>query len=474
MLQPAKSTLSRVVRQLRRLILWLLWLWLAIIWLATLRALWQAGSHSPVLLALLVVALLVVLYFAEGIELAVTDLLDKEPEQLRDPALQATLRDIQRRSGFFFAQRQVFVVLIIAFTSLVTTYPWIVVPFVGKTAAHNAPFWFSLVFTTFTVLWFCQVTPKRLAILNSELFLTHSRFVWRLIQLVGLAGLPDPSDWLVSTIAKHSGYAQRRHLLPSRAVHHDLTSHLEGLSLERVATEVTVTPGGGRIVKKGLVLFLHGRHGVLTGELATASRFTETATVTVLGLYTAPGAERLETLATGLDAVFIGTEPATSQGFGANLVDQWVYRVEADVQDTPRGTGQRLSWTIAGEPLPETFWSQQAGKTTATTPLVALFYQVEAAVDMQGFWFDEHGETWAEPITQPWRSCSLTLTAAEHAGVVPREQTLTVTVTGTGADLSEESARYTRQLQSGHDRVSIPYPLQGCTYTLAWRRLTKP
>ena len=220
MLRSLRTSL-RVLREAQTFLLWLLWSLLVVIWLKTLTALWREGSRMPSLLALVAVGLLILLYFAEGIELAVTDLLDKEPEQLHDPVLQNVLADIQRRSGFFFAQRQVFVVVIIAFVSLVTTYPWIVIPFIGRTTAHNAPFWFSLFFTTFTVLWFCQVTPKRLAVLNSELFLAQSRFVWRLIQIMAVFGLPNPSDWLVSEVVRRSGYARRRNLLPSRAAAED-------------------------------------------------------------------------------------------------------------------------------------------------------------------------------------------------------------------------------------------------------------
>ena len=109
---------------------------------------------------------MVILYCAEGIELAVTDLLDKHPSQLHDPVTARVLMEVQRLRDFFFAQRQVFVVVIIAFTSLVTTYQWLSVPGIGIVRDGGVRFWFSLVFTTLTILWFCQVTPKLLAVIN--------------------------------------------------------------------------------------------------------------------------------------------------------------------------------------------------------------------------------------------------------------------------------------------------------------------
>ncbi|HLY66122.1 MAG TPA: hypothetical protein VKU60_11360, partial [Chloroflexota bacterium] len=166
--------------RVRSAILWLLWLALVVIWVGTLAAHWSGAETRPVYLACVALGLLVVLFFAEGIELAVTSLLDVPPERLADAATAGELREIQQRVRFFFAQRQVFVVIIITFTSLITSYNWLSVPFVGRVAGFW-PFYFSLVFTSLTVLWFCQVTPKQLAIINPERFLRHSRFTWSLI-----------------------------------------------------------------------------------------------------------------------------------------------------------------------------------------------------------------------------------------------------------------------------------------------------
>src|SRR5438105_4261341 len=114
--------MAKRLRYIRSLVLWIVWLALVIIWLATLGEQWTEGRHSPAILAIVVLGLLLILYFAEGMELAVTDLLDKEPAQLRDSSVRALLSQIQHRSGFFYAQRQVFVVVIISIVSLTTSY----------------------------------------------------------------------------------------------------------------------------------------------------------------------------------------------------------------------------------------------------------------------------------------------------------------------------------------------------------------
>jgi len=217
--------------------------------------------------------LLFILYFAEGMELAITDLLDKEPNQLRDETVRNLLSQIQSRVGFFFAQRQVFVVVIISVLSLTTAYDWVYVPFYGKMTSPTTTFWFSLVLTTFTVLWFCQVTPKRLAVINSELFLKQSSAVWRLIKIISMLGLPDPSDLLVYGIQRNSKFSHGRYLLPGRAAHYDITTHLFGFALDRLHTSIRIRPdGSGTIYKKFLILFLRGHHSQMYGSMIQSLR----------------------------------------------------------------------------------------------------------------------------------------------------------------------------------------------------------
>ncbi len=212
--------------RLRSVVLWTLEALLVTTWVATLWQHAREGSFAEVFSALLVVVLLVVLYFAEGIELAVADLLDKQPEQIRDETVRNVLAEIQQQRGFFFSQRQIFVVTIIAFMTLVVSYEWIYIPGFGKN--YELTFWFSLTFTTLTVLWFCQVTPKRLAVINSEQFLSQSLFLWPAIKRLGMLGLPEPSDDIVRFMEEHSVYRRKRHLRPSRTAHYDTMTHLYG------------------------------------------------------------------------------------------------------------------------------------------------------------------------------------------------------------------------------------------------------
>lgn len=96
---------AKGVCDLRSIALWVLWLGLAVVWVSTLISLSEQGATGHWFQAGLIVALLYVLFFAEGIELAVADLLDKHPEQLADERLQRLLVELQDRRDFFFSTR---------------------------------------------------------------------------------------------------------------------------------------------------------------------------------------------------------------------------------------------------------------------------------------------------------------------------------------------------------------------------------
>ena len=138
--------------------LWVFWIWLIAIWIDTLLHLWQAGYRHPVFLAVMTIPCWVILFFAEGLELAVAARVVSPTCPVKDPHT-------------FFTRRQALVILPITFISLATgVYPWLQVPGFGRLHG-NSPFWFSLALVSLTTLWFAQVVPKRLAVFNPDLFL---------------------------------------------------------------------------------------------------------------------------------------------------------------------------------------------------------------------------------------------------------------------------------------------------------------
>jgi hypothetical protein len=460
-----RSIFARLFGNLRNLILWGIWAALFVIWLFTLENEMSNGHYEAIALAVISVVLWFILFFAEGIELAATDLLDKQPEQLHDPATREVLAEIQSRSRFFIAQRQVFVVVIISFTSLAINYDSIVMPFAGESSDPLLRFLFTLLFNTLTVLWFCQVTPKQLAIFNSELFLDQSRSVWGLIKLVGLLGLPNPSEGILSMIQRHSAYGRRRQLLPSRAAYYNVSTHRYGVSLDKLQTSIEIRADGrARIHKRFLTLFLHGRHGVISGSVDAPSAFVSEPSLRFLALHLVTIPERFEYIASELDALF-EERPFSSSSIGPNQIEDWLSNVTMDVIPNFARPGQLAEWTIEGERLPESFWTE--GPSGDDRRLAALLYEVEAEIQPGAF---SENRSWSETFSLPCRSYSLTLNSKQEGEGNIALDACTVTLAESDALLHDESESYSYAAMLARDNVlTVDCPLQGATYTATWR-----
>ena len=464
----------KIFHYFRSFVLWALEIILVVIWLSTLWQLALDGKFDDIFWAIVIVGLLIILYFAEGIELAVADLLDKQPEQLSNEIAQDVLREIQEKRGFFFSQRQIFVVVIIAFMSLMLSYDWLYIPGVGKN--YELSFWFSFIFTTLTVLWFCQVTPKRLAVINSERFLMQSMFLWPIIKLLGTLGLLAPSDHIVALMEKWSGYRQKRHLRPSRAAQYNIMTHLYGFSLDRRSVEVSIRDdGSATFVQKLLVLFVRGKHTFVYGNLYTHSFFVEPPRIKLVALFTRSVPEQFDTIAKDLDAIFDGYEPEQGNGFSGNLLPHCAYEVEVGDGENIYPNGEEASWIIKIlHPLPESLWSQADLGDDEQQPFVALMYSVEAEV-AEGAFPVPGTHHWDEYIQFPCRDLLVSVCGAPGTEVAIGALACEVSLHNLSAPLPEETERCKQSIRSaeasGKKVVRTRYPLQGGIYRTHWKTM---
>ena len=221
----------------RTAILWSFWIALLGIWIATLFALSEEGLNRQWIDAVLIITSLVVLFFAEGLELAVADLLDKHPDQLSDPRQRKLLAEIQQNGDFFFSTRQVFVVIIITFMSLATNYSWISCPVVGKICRLQ----YALLVQSHIYFSDCVVVlpgcPKTLGGVEFRIVLEAQCISLAVGKGNPLVGLPYASDQIVWLFKKFTPYCKKRHLRPSPAAHYNTTSQIHGVSLDRVHVE---------------------------------------------------------------------------------------------------------------------------------------------------------------------------------------------------------------------------------------------
>jgi hypothetical protein len=458
----------------RTLILWLFWFGQLLVWFATLFSLSAVGQYTPWLDAAAIILLLYVLFFAEGLELAIADLLDKEAEQLNDTRLRALLSEIQRRKDFFFSTRQVFVVLIITFMSLRTIYPWIMIPFLGRVSAYNLPFWFSLCFTSLTVLWFCQVTPKRLAVMNSELFLRQSAFLWPLIKLIGVLGLPSPSDQLIRLFGRFTLYRKARHLRPSPAAHYNATCHTYGLSTDRIHVAIDVNTNGATTIRKRFaVLFLHGKRTHHTERLYCNTAIIGVPKINVIGLFVGPTPERLELIQDDLDTIF--AEGSCQNAGRFRKIDDWRYYADSKVESDVFLGGHWANWTVwSDRPLPEAFWHHTDQSNQLDTPLALLIYEIELTTSNVAL-FNHLNErsferVWPEYISAPCRA--LTFQVSTSMGEAIGLQGCDVHLHPGNIPVLEETLRCTQiAVSTSKGLLCFKYPIQAAVYTTRWWNL---
>jgi hypothetical protein len=464
-----QRALSLRMVSLRAAVPWGAWFALTVIWVATLLAMTGEGRYAQWVEAAAIVLLLYILALAEGLELAVTDLLDKQPEQLRDARVRIVLRHLQRDPADFFSNRQLFVVTIIAFTTLMTTYPWIYIPFVGAVSQQPLPGLFSFAWTTLTVLWFAQVTPKRLAIINSETFLGQSVFLLPLIKAVGYLGIPRASNQLVALFEKFTRYSDKRHLQPSASAYYNATGMKSGISADRVDVRIAVNPdGSGTITRKSIICFLHGKHVEHTEAIYCRAGLSDQPRLKVRGSYIGSHPERLETIAHDLDR--ISSEPQSSGRF--RVLENWPHSIAVHRDADNYYGGEWARWTIvSGRPLPEAYWPPD-GFDQSIRPMIVLEYEVEIAVCPGGLAQDDHRDerkrVWPEYIDIPTRML--------RVSVAPATPDFNITLQGCDVRLLRNNMAVTNETERCSDRAiashdgcfEVAYPQQGAVYAVHW------
>lgn len=466
-----------VLLALRTIVLWVLWVSLVTVWVATLAAMSQSGSHGHWIGAGAVVCALILLAYAEGMEIAVADLSDVHPDQLSEPRLRRLLDEIHRARHFFYANRQAVVVLVISLMSLQIAYPWIYIPGLGQVSDYNASFWFSISLTTTTTLWFCQVLPKRLAVLNSELFLHQAAFLWPIIKAIGLLGLPNPSNQLLYFFERFTPYRRKRHLRPSPAAHYNVTSHIFGSSLDRIHVDISVDGSGMATLRKRFaVLFLHGRRTQHSERLYSHKAFSGAPQVRVVGLYVGQAPERLDQISDELDKLFETADASTSGIFTA--AEGWSPHVETQIESDLFRGGAWASWTIwSSKPLPEAFWPREGhDEYMAALPMAVLIYEVELVVPESALAspHDARGyeRIWPEYVATPCRRYSLRIEPAHKSDAVGLQGCDVRLIPG-DISVPDETSRCTQLAISALDsQLDLRFPMQGAVYSIRWWNLS--
>lgn len=181
---------------MKRILFWLIWIFLFAVYTATIVALCREEQYSALVFAALNLTCIAFLFFAKGFEVTLCILWSGL--ESAEPNVRNVLRNLD--SEFIQVLRQVIVVLRITIVGLTTgSFEWISIPGLGNVQSYGAPYFFSLVFVSSTVLWFSQMFPKRLAAHDPVRFWKFSRWLVKPISVVGkILELPTPSNHLVA------------------------------------------------------------------------------------------------------------------------------------------------------------------------------------------------------------------------------------------------------------------------------------
>jgi hypothetical protein len=460
-----------------RLYLWVAWAALFVVWMDTV-----VTQRAYLSLAIVIVCLLI-LYFAEGMEIAAAELLDKDPKQLASPSATKVLNGIKQDKEWFFAQRQVFVVAIISLMTLLTSYKTITVPFVGqeyidlpfvgRTELSDVAALFSFLLTSLTVLWWCQVFPKRLAIRNSERFLHQSAFIWRPLKLIGMFNMPGPADGLVWLAKNYTGYRLPRKLKPSPGAYYNEAVLLYGFSEDRHAIDIKLNEtGGGVITKKYLLIFVHGDRHSTQGAAWVGSSFIGNPDIEIKGVYTCHVPERIDKLSAQLDSIFDGKEPGGGDyEFSRNLADElrMGLRVSEPERTIRPGGGEEIKWNIDfRKKLPHDLSTVRSALDQDPTSdmLVALMYEVRLQIAPGGYETDTV-DYQSNKFHVPCRRFSLKLRAEVGALLNFVINKCEVTLIGANTPFSVEEDRVEEYVRRT-DSIEVPHPLQGSRYVVRW------
>jgi hypothetical protein len=179
---------------MKRIVLWIAWSALFVIYTATIFSHCAEGEYYYLGFAILSFACCALLFFVEGFEIAFAMMYPQRNQMNSEVCRSLQALDAEH----ILAQRQVVVVATITILSLTSVFDWIRIPGAGRVSSPVAMAWFSGLFVTLTVLWFCQVLPKRLAARNAEQFWRLSRWLLKPIVIAGkYADVPAPAENLV-------------------------------------------------------------------------------------------------------------------------------------------------------------------------------------------------------------------------------------------------------------------------------------
>jgi hypothetical protein len=186
------ATIRSAPRAVFGAVLFFAWGIETILWVASTIDLAADGEITPIITAVVALALMTLLAGMEGLEVAV---IDRWKVMYPD-------RTTSQLAGWL-AARQLFVALIVTSATLLANRSAIIVPWTSVSIEEGI--WlglFDLTWTGFTVLWFAQIFPKHLAATNPDRYLEHLKRLFPVVEVVRRIGVSQPGEWVAAAVER--------------------------------------------------------------------------------------------------------------------------------------------------------------------------------------------------------------------------------------------------------------------------------
>lgn len=186
------------------------------LWVASTISLAADGEITPVITAVVALALMTLLAGMEGLEVSVID---------RWRVLYPD-RTTSELAGWL-AARQLFVALIVTSATLLANRSEIIVPGTSLSIDHGILLGlFDLTWTGFTVLWFAQIFPKHLAATNPDRYMGHLRRLFPVVEVVRRIGVSQPGEWVAAAVERRLNWP----LTPAEQIEESVLPREESLA----------------------------------------------------------------------------------------------------------------------------------------------------------------------------------------------------------------------------------------------------
>lgn len=284
---------------------------LFVVWLHSMHA-----SHQNVWARCLSYVIgLGIIFVLEGIELAYTDLRDKDEAQL-EPMARELLVAIKANEGLFYELREWAAVAVIGCITYLSDMEVIAIPLAGEHTDWPWRFGFVICMTSLPVLWFAQSPAKFLATRNSEAFLTIASEVpfWRRVGLLARAsqatGVFELSMALRAGLTRIRRFSTARNLPPSDTAFFVNAIKHYGYGLYALDEHKTLREDGGGDLKQRVLFYFAGGSRFEVVQHFTLSGVSGSQEVISCHCFASPPlGESIEDLEPELDRLWRGEAP---------------------------------------------------------------------------------------------------------------------------------------------------------------------